>query len=93
MKVGVAGVEGVRLARHESFGWDVHGTWALPSGHEAEHIEGRVLAWWRAQEARVCKRDEMPGRNGFTEAVHIGQVDVPDTLAFIDALMGLPSED
>ena len=92
MKVGVAGTEGVRLTRHESLGWEVHGMWAIPSGREAEEIEGRVLEWWRAQEAQPCRRDEMPGTNGFTEAIHIGVVDVPDTLTFIDALMGMQPE-
>jgi hypothetical protein len=61
-------------------------TWRLGTGADALDLEAAVLAWWREQEAVFCQRDEVPSGVGFTECVHVGRVDTPGTLAYVEGL-------
>jgi hypothetical protein len=36
--------------------------------------------------AVFCEGDNVPAVDGWTESVHVGRVDVPNTLAFIEGL-------
>jgi predicted nucleic acid-binding Zn-ribbon protein len=87
MKVGITGADpGTRLTVHGRRGWEMLGTWAIPVGRDAVRIERLVVAWWRKRGATRCTRDEVPDGDGWTEAVHIGRVDEPATIAYIAEL-------
>ena len=87
MKVGIAGYGTRRVALHEGRGWSKLGSWRFPVGLQAAEAERAVLAWWRERGATFAVRDAVPFGDGYTEAVHIGRVDVPDTLEFIAGLL------
>ena len=87
MKVGIAARDGVRLDVHRGRGWEVFATWDQPDGYAALRIERAVLNWWEDRGAPFASREEVPGEKGWTEVVHIGRVDVPDTANFIDDLV------
>ncbi len=86
IKIGVTAQHRVRLERHRGRGWQVVKTWALDDGQSALDLEMAVLGWWHESGATQCERDEVPAGDGFTECVHVGRVDVPGTLAFIEGL-------
>lgn len=92
MKVGVTAEHGVRLERHRGRGWEVVKTWPLDDGQAALDLETAVLGWWRGRGALFCERGEVPAGDGFTECVHVGQVDVPETVAYIEALLTAPPD-
>lgn len=86
MKVGVTRAGSVhRLSLHGGRGWEQIATWPVPLGRDALAIEKSVLEWWSASGARQCRREDVPGGDGWTEAVHIGtSADEPRTIAFIE---------
>jgi hypothetical protein len=65
---------------------DVLNTWRTKIGADALDLEAAVLVWWREQGAVGCKRNEVPAGDGFTECVHVGRVDVPRTVAYVEEL-------
>jgi hypothetical protein len=87
MKVGVTNERSRRLAQHQANGWEIVATWLLTTGDTARAIERSTLDWWRSHGAVFASREEILGSDGFTEVVHIGAVDVPDTQAFIESLL------
>lgn len=86
MKVGVTKTDSRhRLNSHKWRGWEQIATWPVPLGRDALAIEKSVLEWWSASGARQCRRQDVPGGDGWTEAVHIGtSADEPRTIAFIE---------
>ncbi len=92
MKVGVMNTGGRRLAEHRSRGWQVVCTWDVHDGYEAERIESTTISWWSKLGGRFADRDDVPARDGYTETVHIGKVDVTDTLDFIVGLLDAQQE-
>ncbi len=90
VKVGVmnTGRRRDRLATHRARGWEVVQWWDVPTGADAVKVERAVLAAWRERGAMPCSRDDVPAGDGYTEAVWVGRVDIPDTLAFIDSVVG-----
>ena len=87
MKVGVSGEGRARLDVHRRRGWGVVNVWALPTGRDAVDLEDAVVGWWQDQSPVFCERYDVPAGDGFTESVHVGRVDVPGTLKFIEALV------
>ncbi len=92
MKVGVMNTGGRRLAEHRSRGWQIVCTWDVRDGYEAERIESTTISWWSDLGGRFADRDDVPARDGYTETVHIGKVDVTDTLDFIVGLLDAQQE-
>ncbi len=88
MKVGITNTNGRRLGMHASRGWEQVATWSFERGADARDVEWAVLSWWSDCGAWFADRDAVPASEGFTEAVHIGRVDVPDTVEFIAGLLG-----
>ncbi len=62
-------------------------TWSFKRGADAQHVEWAVLSWWSDCGAWFADRDAVPAGDGHTETVHIGRVDVPDTVAFIAEIL------
>ncbi len=87
MKVGIANATSGRIRKHASRGWEQVATWSFERGADAADTEGAVLAWWRERGAWFADRDAVPAGDGFTETVHIGRVDVPDTVEFIAEIL------
>ncbi len=87
MKIGVANVGSRRLGDHRARGWSVVQEWTFDDGHEAEWVEATVMTWWRDCGAHPVSRDDVPGRDGYTESVWRGRIDIPDTVAFIADLI------
>ncbi len=87
MKVGITNTNGVRLGVHASRGWEQVATWSFERGADARDVEWAVLSWWSDCGAWFADRDAVPAGVGFTETVHIGRVDVPDTVAFIAEIL------
>jgi hypothetical protein len=66
-------------------------TWWIEDGYEALQLERAVLSWWRDLSAVVPRRDDVPGGIGFSECVYTDRVDVPQTIAFVEAMRsGIP---
>ena len=63
---------------------------AAPSWTQGGPVEKAVLAWWRERGATFASRDQVPAGDGYTETVHIGLVDVPDTIRYIGGLRAEP---
>ena len=93
MKVGVANVGSRRLGDHRARQWEVVETWVLEDGHEAEWVERTVMSWWKECGAQRAQRKDVPGRDGYTESVWRGRVDIPDTLEFMQELIAPSMED
>ena len=87
LKIGVMGEGRTRLDQHTRRGWQVVRTWSTPTGTDALDLEDSVLSWWDLQGAIPAQRREVPAGIGFTECVHVGRVDVPGTLAYIESLI------
>ncbi len=62
-------------------------TWSFERGANAQDMEWAVLSWWSDRGAWFADRDAVPAGVGYTETVHIGRVDVPDTVAFIAEIL------
>jgi hypothetical protein len=86
IKIGVTGVDSVRLDRHRSRGWEVVKIWQAPTGQAALDLEAAVVAWWRSQGATFANPNEVPAGEGFTECVHADVVDIPRTMARVEEL-------
>lgn len=83
MKVGIMAQSSGRLRQHKRRGWEVAGTWKTETAARAAHVEDMVVDWWLASGCKFALREEVPAGDGFTETVHIGRLDVPDTLLAI----------
>jgi len=86
LKIGITAEDGVRLDYHRRRGWETVRLWSTDAGVDALRLESGVLQWWRERGAAFCLPDEVPGRNGYTECVHVGRVDAPGTAAFVESL-------
>jgi predicted nucleic acid-binding Zn-ribbon protein len=93
LKIGVTGVDSVRLDRHRGRGWEVVKIWQAPTGQAALDLEAAVVAWWRDQGAIFATRDEVPAGQGFTECVCVGVVDIPSTMVRVEELRAEPAND
>ncbi len=86
-KVGVttSGARADRLQHHARGGWEVVGTWAVPTGEVAQSVETAVLRWWRAElgAPHSVSRSEMP-QGGWSETASLLWVDLDDTIARIN---------
>ena len=87
LKIGVMGEGRTRLDQHTRRGWQVVRTWSTATGTDALDLEDSVLSWWDLQGAIPAQRDEVPAGDGWTECVHVGRVDVPGTLAYVEGLI------
>ncbi len=84
MKVGITNTNGVRLDLHKGRGWEQG---SFERAADTRDVEWAVLSWWSDRGAWFADRDAVPAGDGFTETVHIGRVDVPDTVEFIAELL------
>ena len=89
-KVGISGVDARpnRVGVHSRQGWEVVATWNFEVGSRAEEVEGTVLSWWRdeLEAPQALTGEDMPQR-GETETAWLADVDIDETVAFIERLI------
>jgi hypothetical protein len=89
-KIGITGqhTKYDRLSQHEELGWEVLGTWEFATGKESQQVEGTVLSWWRdeLEAPQALTSEDMPQR-GQTETAWLADVDIDETIAFIERLI------
>ena len=73
------------MERHEGYGWTVVAQWNVPTGDDAEQIEGLVLQWWRDVLGApiAITREQMP-QGGWSETASLLWVDPDDTVRFVN---------
>ena len=90
VKIGITGVEVIpdRVAIHQREGWIPIQVWDTPEGSQAEHLEARVLSWWRSElrAPQALTPGDMP-QGGWTETAWLADVDPDETAAFIERLI------
>jgi hypothetical protein len=91
MKVGVSSTPESsrydRISVHTARGWQLVRKWRVATGFEALRIEDAVLTSWVSRGARFVERGDVPFDDGWTECVHTGRVDVPETERQIESLI------
>ena len=89
-KVGISGVDARpnRVGVHSRQGWEVVATWDFEVGSRAEEVEGTVLSWWRdeLEAPQALTGEDMP-QGGHTETAWLADVDIDETVAFIERLI------
>ena len=87
-KVGISGLDTHRLRDHKRGGWRVVATWEFDVGADAETVEGAALSWWREElgVSQALAREDMP-IGGATETAWLADVDIDETVAFIERLI------
>jgi len=87
-KVGITGLDTHRLIDHKRGGWRVVATWEFDVGADAETVEGAALSWWREElgVSQALAREDMP-IGGATETAWLADVDINETIAFIERLI------
>ena len=87
LKIGVTtkATKASRVERHEGYGWTVVAQWNVPTGDDAEQIEGLVLQWWRDVLGApiAITREQMP-QGGWSETASLLWVDPDDTVRFVN---------
>ncbi len=87
LKIGVTtrATKSSRVERHEGYGWAVVAQWDVPTGDDAEQVEGRVLQWWRdvLGAPTAVTRQQMP-QGGWSETASLLWVDPDDTVRFVN---------
>ena len=88
VKIGITGLNTQRMDEHRRQGWEVVATWDFEVGLRAEQVEGTVLSWWRDElkAPKALMTAEMPQR-GETETAWLADVDIDETIAFIERLV------
>jgi len=84
IKVGVMNSGSRRIATHIARGWEVLGSWDVPTGRDALDIEAAVQAYWHRQHAVRCNREDVPAGDGYSESVWVGRATEPETMRFIE---------
>ena len=81
-----------RIAAHTARGWNLLGTWSVPTGADAEDIENTILDWWRDEldAPDAVPAADMP-QGGWTETASLVLVDLDETIARIDAAVDIVS--
>ena len=77
-----------RLADHIQYEWVVENLWSFDNFHNAEQVEGAVIAWWRnsLRAPHSCNSSQMP-QGGYTETVSLNRVSLSTTTAFVEELV------
>jgi hypothetical protein len=74
VKVGIASVDGERIARHLRRGWEVVGTRREERGQVVADAEAAVVAWFRNRGFRPVPKDAVPAGDGHSESVFTAEV-------------------
>ncbi len=87
MKIGKtnAAAKNDRLQVHRRRGWEVVQVWNTRAGAQASAIEREVIDYWRSRGVNAVNAEDVPERDGYTETVRIGRVDIPETMRLVDA--------
>ncbi len=74
VKVGIAGDDGDRLARHQRRGWQVVGTRREERGQVVADAEADVVAWFRRRGFTPVPREAVPAGDGHSESAFLAEV-------------------
>ena len=76
------------MDEHGRQGWEAVAAWYFEVGSRAEEVEGTVLSWWRdeLEAPQALTTEEMPQR-GETETAWLADVNIDETIAFIERLI------
>jgi hypothetical protein len=78
-----------RVKEHQRFGWELVMSWDTATGLDAELIEQAVLSWWRKDKGAPAALDRMMmPSGGYTETASLVHVDVEETVARVQAMLG-----
>lgn len=74
VKVGIAGDDGDRLARHQRRGWQVVGTRREERGQVVADAEADLVAWFRRRGFTPVPREAVPAGDGHSESAFLAEV-------------------